>query len=126
MTDLERNKTLPVRYMEEVFNQKKFEALADIFAPPLADSIRMITTGFLSAFPDWHGKVESIVAEGDMVVNRWTGHGTHTAPLMGIPPTGKHVTLEGITIFRVKDGKVIEQWSQGDQLGLMKQLGVVP
>jgi predicted ester cyclase len=47
-------------------------------------------------------------------------------PLMGIPPTGKHVTLEGITIFRVENGKVVEEWSQADQLVLMRQLGVVP
>jgi predicted ester cyclase len=82
--------------------------------------------GFLSAFPDWRGQILDLFAEGDRVVNRWTGQGTHTMPLMGIPPTGKHVTLEGITIFRVENGKVVEEWSQADQLVLMRQLGVVP
>jgi len=126
VTDLDVMRKLPIRYMEEVFNQRKFAVLDEIFATNLLETMRQINMGFLSGFPDWHGTVDDIIVEGDRVVNRWSGHGTHTAPLMGIPPTGKHVTLQGITIFRVTDGKVVEQWSHGDTLGLMQQLGVVP
>jgi steroid delta-isomerase-like uncharacterized protein len=126
MVDLSANKQLAIRYMEEVFNQRKFDVLADLFSAEILDSARQLAVGFLSAFPDWHGSVEDVFAEGDRVVNRWTGHGTHTMPLMGIPPTGKHVTMEGITIFRVANGKVAQQWSHADQLGLMRQLGVIP
>jgi steroid delta-isomerase-like uncharacterized protein len=126
MADLSANKQLAIRYMDEVFNQRKFDVLAELFSAEILDSARQLAVGFLSAFPDWHGSVEDVFAEGDRVVNRWTGHGTHTMPLMGIPPTGKHVTMEGITIFRVANGKVAQQWSHADQLGLMRQLGVIP
>jgi len=126
VTELDAMKKLPIRYMEEVFNQRKFEVLAEIFAPNILESVRQMNIGFLSGFPDWHGTVDDIIVEGDRVVNRWSGNGTQTAPLMGIPPTGKHVTLQGITIFRVAGGKVVEQWSHADTLGLMQQLGVVP
>ena len=126
MADLEKNRTFPTRYMEEIFNQRKYDVIDQLFAPALAGRVRGMTEGFLAGFPDWHGKVESIVTEGDMVVNRWTGHGTHAAPFMGIAPTGKNVHLEGITIFRIAGDKVVEEWSQADQLGFMQQLGVIP
>jgi predicted ester cyclase len=126
MSDLASNKRLAVRYMDEVFNQRKFDVLDEIFAPSIVGRIRQMNVGFLSAFPDWITRIDDLFAEGDRIVNRWSGQGTHTAPLMGIPPTGRHVTLEGITIFRVENGKVAEEWSQADQLGLMRQLGVVP
>jgi len=126
LTDAEVIKNLPIRYMEEVFNQRKFDVLDEIFAPNIVEQMRQSNKTFLSAFPDWHGKVEDIVAEGDRVMNLWSGHGTHTMPLMGIPPTGKHVTLQGITLFRVVGVKAVEQWSHFDTLGLMQQLGVVP
>ena len=126
MAELDSNKNLAVRYMEEVFNQRKFDVLTEIFAPEVLESVRQTSVGFLSGFPDWHGKIEDLFAEGDRVVNRWVGHGTNTAPLMGMPPTGKAVTLEGITIFRVAGGKVVEQWSAADQLSLMRQLGLAP
>ncbi|HUR36079.1 MAG TPA: ester cyclase [Vicinamibacterales bacterium] len=126
MAELDSNKNLAVRYMEEVFNQRKFDVLSELYAPEALETVRPMTVGFLSAFPDWHGTIEDLFAEGDRVVNRWVGHGTNTQPLMGMPPTGKAVTLEGITIFKVADGKVVQQWSQADQLSLMRQLGVVP
>ena len=61
-----------------------------------------------------------------MVATRWTGRGTHKGELMGIPPTGKQVTVSGITISHVKNGKVVEEWSNWDTLGMLQQLGVVP
>jgi steroid delta-isomerase-like uncharacterized protein len=119
-------RAFPVRYMEEVFNQRKFEVLNELFSVDLLGRIRETAIPFLNAFPDWHGTVDDIVVEGDKVVNRWTGHGTHLADLMGLPATGKAVTLEGITVFRIAAGKVVEEWTQADQLSLMRQLGVLP
>ena len=126
MTIEKSSRDLPVRYMEEVFNQRRFEVLEELFSADLVGRIRQTSVPFLLAFPDWHGTVDDIIVEGDKVVNRWTGHGTHLADLMGIPATGKSVTLNGITIFRVADGIVIEEWTQADQLSLMQQLGIVP
>jgi predicted ester cyclase len=126
MTSAEYMRTFPVRYMEEVFNQRRFEVLDELFSADLVGRIRQTSVPFLLAFPDWHGTVDDIIVEGDKVVNRWTGHGTHQAELMGLRATGKAVTLNGITIFRVAHGKVVEEWTQADQLGLMQQLGVIP
>jgi predicted ester cyclase len=117
---------LPVRYMEEVFNQRRFDVLEDLFAPELVGRMRQTAVPFISAFPDWHGTVDDIILEGDKVVNRWTGHGTHLGNQMGIPATGRAVTLTGITIFRVAGSKIVEEWTQADQLSLMQQLGVIP
>ena len=119
-------KTFPVRYMEEAFNQRKFEVLDEIFSAELMQRIGPSVVPFLTAFPDWHGTVDDIIAEGDTVVNRWTGHGTHLVELMGIPATGKPVTLTGITIFRVAGNKIVEEWTEMNQMSLMQQLGVIP
>ena len=119
-------KTFPVRYMEEAFNQRKFEVLDEIFSAELMQRIGPSVVPFLTAFPDWHGTVDDIIAEGDTVVNRWTGHGTHLVELMGIPATGKPVTLNGITIFRIAGDKIVEEWTQADQLSMMQQLGFIP
>lgn len=117
---------LPHRYMDEVFNQRKFEVLDELFAPAVLERIKQTAIPFLNAFPDWQGTVEDVIAEGDRVMNRWTGHGTHKGDMMGIPATLKPVKLSGITIFRVADGKIVEEWTHMDTLGLMQQLGVVP
>ena len=119
-------KTFPVRYMEEAFNQRKFEVLDEIFSAELMQRIGPSVVPFLTAFPDWHGTVDDIIAEGDTVVNRWTGHGTHLVELMGIPATGKPVTLTGITIFRIAGDKIVEEWTEMNQMSLMQQLGVIP
>lgn len=59
-------------------------------------------------------------------MSRWTARGTHKGALMGIPPTGKQVTVTGITINRIANGKFAEDWSNYDLLGMLQQLGVIP
>ncbi len=81
---------------------------------------------YLTAFPDLHFTIEDIVAEGDTVVVRSTARGTHQGELMGIPLTGKQVAVSGISITRIANGKAVEEWFNGDDLGLLQQLGVVP
>lgn len=88
--------------------------------------IKEFVTGYLAGFPDGRITIDEQLAEGDLVATRWTGRGTHQGELMGIPPTGKQVTVSGITISRVKNGKVVEEWSNWDTLGMLQQLGVVP
>jgi steroid delta-isomerase-like uncharacterized protein len=90
------------------------------------DAIKEFITGYLAAFPDGMITIEDQLAQGDMVATRWTGHGTHKGELMGIPATGKQVTVSGITISRVAKGKVVEEWSNWDTLGMLQQLGAVP
>ena len=82
-------------------------------------------TRFRSAFPDLYVTLQDVVAEESKVVARWTFNGTHTGPLRNMPATGKRVTVTGIDIFRIEDGKIVEEWSNADGLGLLQQLGVV-
>jgi steroid delta-isomerase-like uncharacterized protein len=79
---------------------------------------------YRAAFPDLRFLMQDLIATGDTVVARWTATGTNRAPLMDIPPTGKTTSVEGMTISRLSNGKVIESWSQWDTLKLMQNLGV--
>ena len=90
------------------------------------DGIKQFVTTYLAAFPDGRITIEEQLAEGDLVATLWTGRGTQQGELMGIPPTGKQVTVSGLTLSRVKDGKVVEEWTNWDTLGMLQQLGVVP
>lgn len=80
----------------------------------------------LSAFPDINVKVNDQFVKGDKVFSYFTWTGTHQGAFMGVPPTGKQVTVEGMDIWRVQDGKLAENWVIMDAMGLMMQLGVVP
>jgi steroid delta-isomerase-like uncharacterized protein len=80
----------------------------------------------LAAFPDLNGAIDDMVAEGDRVVARYTVRGTHQGTYGGLPPTGKQVTLKGIEIDKLADGKFIETWTVTDTFGLLQQLGVIP
>ena len=90
------------------------------------EGVKQFHNDFLAAFPDGAITVETQLAEGDYVATRWTGRGTQKGELMGIPATGKQVTVSGITISRLSDGKVAEEWTTWDTLGMMQQLGAVP
>jgi len=79
-----------------------------------------------SALPDLRITLEDDVAEGDKVVSRWRAQGTHQGGLMDIAPTGNEVAFTGITIHRIEDGKIVEEWENWDALGLMQQIGAVP
>jgi len=81
---------------------------------------------FHAGLPDVEVVSEDVIAEGDKAVVRWTGRGTHQGVLLGIPPTGKQVTWTGMTIYRIADGKIVEERGEEDALGFLQQLGVVP
>lgn len=81
---------------------------------------------FRGGFPDLKLVVEDVIEEGDKVVVRWRASGTHTADLFGIPPTGKSMNVPGISVLRLENGKIVEDWVAEDSLGLMKQIGVIP
>jgi steroid delta-isomerase-like uncharacterized protein len=81
---------------------------------------------YLDAFPDLHMSFDDQIADGDRVVTRWTGSGTHLGELHGIPPTGRAAQISGIYIHRLSGGMVAETWASFDRLGLLQQLGVIP
>jgi steroid delta-isomerase-like uncharacterized protein len=128
-------KAIARRFLEDAFPQGQFEPILapgyqDHNAPPGTRpgpaGIVQITEPYRQAFPDLHFTVEDQVAEGDKVVTRFVFHGTHRGSLMGIPPTGRQVHMEGISIYRIADGQMQEAWVQYDILGLLQQLGAFP
>jgi len=82
--------------------------------------------GWRKAFPDLKVTVDMTIAQGDLVCVRWTARGTNTGTGNGIPATGKWVETSGTAIFRFVDGKIAEEWTAANSLGLMRQLGLLP
>lgn len=80
----------------------------------------------LKAFSDFKHQVHAQYVDGDFVITRLSGRGRHTGEFMGIPATNKDVSMEGIAIHRVVDGKVVEHWAQVDGMGLLMQMGAIP
>ena len=94
--------------------------------PPSMDraAYEQFIATFRAALPDIHDTVEAVAGENDIVTARWSGHGTHTGtPLMGVPPTGKPVTANGVYVFRFSEGKIVEAWDYWDNLNVFQQLG---
>ena len=134
----EENKTLVREVIEEVWNRGDLEAVDRYFADDYVDhaplpgqapgpeGYRAAVSAIREAFPDLHLTLEDIFGEGDKVAFRYTMEGTHRGDFVGIPPTGKPVSVGGMIIARVAEGKAVERWANLDTLGLMQQLGVIP
>jgi steroid delta-isomerase-like uncharacterized protein len=135
----EENKTLARRFLEEAFNEGNLGVVDEIVAsdyvlhdPTLPEEVRGPegVKGFVqmyrSAYPDTAITVEEQIAEGDDVVTRWTGRGTHQGELLGVPPSGNRVEVAGITIDRISGGKFAESWTNYDALGMLEQIGAIP
>ncbi len=131
----EENKEIVRRY-QEASNANNLDALDVLVAkdlvshnatpglPPGLEGGKMAHRATLAAFPDLQYHVEDLIAEGDKVVQRFTLHCTHKGEFMGLPPTGREITLDGISIFRLEGGKIVEHWAVQDGLALMIQLGL--
>jgi len=88
--------------------------------------VKEFISTYRAAFPDARITVEQQLAEGDLVATRWTGRGTHDGELMGISPTGKRVTVSGLTISRLEGDKIVEEFQNWDTFGMLQQLEAVP
>ncbi len=80
----------------------------------------------LNAFSDFHHEITAQYVDGDTVITRLVGSGKHTGEFMGVPATGKQVSMEGVSIHRVENGKLVEKWSTVDALSLLMQMGAIP
>jgi len=134
----EENKAL-ARRSWKVVTEGSLDTLEDALAEVYADDFILHEpdedivgieglTQFVSTIrsvPDLRITLEDDMAEGDKAVTRWIGQGTHQGELMGIAPTGNQVTITGITIHRIEDDKIVEEWENWDALGLMQQIGAV-
>ena len=133
----EDNKEIDRRGFEEVLNQGNMALIDEVYSPDYVDhtpngpgpgleGLKQYFMMYGTAFPDAHYTVEDQIAEGgDKVVTRWSVHGTHQGPLLGIPPTGKQGAVTGIGIARFEGGKIVEVWSEFDALGMFQQLGLM-
>ena len=133
------NKALARRLVDEAFNAGRLDVTEELIAsdfvghdPSLPQEVRgpagvkELIAGYRAAFPDIHITIEDQIADGNLVVTRWSAKGTHQGELMGIPATGKQSTVTGITIDRIVGGRIAESWTNWDTLGMLQQLGVVP
>jgi predicted ester cyclase len=135
----EANKTLVRTLIEESLNKGNL-GLADahftpdyeVHIPGRTDlprgpgAFKRVIGMWRSAFPDFHMTIETLIAEGDQVANRFTTRGTHTGPLMGLAPTGRPIVVYGMEFHRLADGKVAESWICDDIPSILQQLGVLP
>ena len=136
---LEENKELVRRIYDELWNERKLEVAEELIAQDAVNydtgllpqpfgpeemkgTVRMVTAGF----PDNHHDVEEMIAEGNKVVVRCTLTGTHEGEFMGMPPTGRSIEVSEIHVYRLEDGKAVEHRVGRDDLGAMRQLGVIP
>ncbi len=133
----EDNKAIVRRFFQEGPSKGNLAAAGELLSPnfslhtPLPSSpgiqgMKEIITACRAAFGHLDVTVEDMVAEGDKVAARFTACGTHKGSFMNLPPTGKPITMTGIEIFRIEDGKIAELWGEANLLGLMVQLGIVP
>jgi steroid delta-isomerase-like uncharacterized protein len=133
-TDLERNKAVVRRFIDEIFLGGNFdsvdELLTEDFLPhtwgsmqPGRDGLKEAIQRVQAGISDERMQIHDIIAEGDRVAVRLTSSATHTGDFMGMPATGRRYEIGEIHIFRLDDGRVAEHWHQADFMGMMKQLG---
>ena len=132
----EENKAIVHRAYEAI-NQNNLDALDELVASDIVDhdpvpgqgpgleGVKQYFSSMHTAFPDFQMDVEDMIAEGDKVVARVKVGGTHQGEFMGIDPTGNRVTITGVDILRIAEGKIVEHWGKFDDLSMMQQLGVI-
>jgi steroid delta-isomerase-like uncharacterized protein len=134
---VEQNKAIIRRVFEEVINQDKSQIINELIAPsyvnhdmpapvPGPEGFKMVVGLFRAAFPDLHVTLEDVLGEESKVVTRGYFTGTHKGDFNGIPATGKTVKASYVDMWRVENGKAVENWVQMDMIGLLQQLGVMP
>jgi steroid delta-isomerase-like uncharacterized protein len=134
----EANKSLVRRYYEEVLNGRNPGILDELAVsdydehspfpgqPNGFEGLKARATALLTAFNPYAFTIRDLVAEGDKVVVHWTNTATHSGPFMGIPPTGRVLTISGVDIHLMRDGKMAEHWHVVEELQMLQQLGLVP
>ena len=127
-----------VRHFFDGISRHNLDVLDEVCAPeyvvhfpgtpgPLTrETIKPVWAQFFAAFPALVHTIEDIFADGDQVVVRMKVSGTHQGEFMGIPPTGRTISMGSIDFIRCRDGQIIEQWVDYDGLGMLQQLGALP
>jgi steroid delta-isomerase-like uncharacterized protein len=127
------------RIFEEVWNQRNLDVIDQLITGDYVhhdghaievqrgiDGYKKFVSMYLDAFSDLRFAIEDEISADDKIVTRWTVTGTHDGNLPGLPRTGKSISLAGISITRLEEGKIAESWNNWDVLGMMQQLGAIP
>lgn len=135
----QENAALGCQWFEQVWNQQRLGAIDELADPACRahghapddeviglPQFKEFARNLIAAFPDVNITVEETISEGDRSVLRWVARMTHRGDFMGIPATGKHLVVRGISILRFAGGKIVEAWDNWDQLGLLTKLGALP
>ncbi len=130
----EDHKMLLRRRVDDIWNNGNMAVVDEVIAADYVNNGQTIgregftqfVTAVRAAFPDLQFTIDDMIAEADKLAVRYTGHATHQGEFSGIPPTGKPVTITGIDMFRLADGKIVEEWLNFDQLSMLQQMGVIP
>jgi steroid delta-isomerase-like uncharacterized protein len=133
------NKAIVVQLYDEVFNKGNLELAEKLVAegaiehdpnglpvPSGPAGVTTVVTMLRTAFPDCHQTIEDLVAEGDRVAARLSFQGTHQGTFLGAAPTGKRISITMMHLYRFAGGKVAEVWANRDDVGVMRQLGLLP
>jgi steroid delta-isomerase-like uncharacterized protein len=133
------SKLIVKRLYGDVWNKRRIDVVSDLFSPSHAlrdnnfngssvgpEAYKIQVALYLAAFPDLHFTVEDTIAEKDKFVASWSITGTHKGEFMGIRPTNRKISVEGITIHYFANGKIIDSNVSWDALGLLRQLGALP
>jgi steroid delta-isomerase-like uncharacterized protein len=136
--DEQRHEAIVRRYFGEVWSEGRLDVLDQLLTedyvnhtpstpnpPPGPAGLKPIVAAFRQAFPDLHFTVEDVIVEGDRVAARVRMQGTHTGPLFGIAPTRRRVSVEQVNVELFRGGRIAEHWRVTDELGLLRQLGVI-
>jgi steroid delta-isomerase-like uncharacterized protein len=132
----EQNKATAHQFIEEVLNQGNMSRINDLLVPDFVEheelppgvprdreGVTLLMTMLRSAFPDFKATIDDMIAEGDKVVVRMTWTGTQQGEFMGMPPSGKPMSIGVIDIFRIEKDKLVEHWGLSDTMSMMEQLG---
>ncbi|MGB8215358.1 MAG: ester cyclase [Anaerolineales bacterium] len=131
---VDKNLAIVSRIWDEIWNKGALEVSDEVFTQDYLGHLPIMTVQgpqefknlvkvYLAAFPDVHLSVEDAFGVDDRVTVRWISRGTHMGPMMGIPPSQHKIEVMGISIFRMAEGRVAEEWEGFDTLGMMQQLG---
>jgi steroid delta-isomerase-like uncharacterized protein len=130
----ERNKAIARRTFSEVLSDGHFERAGELYAPDFVNhglhrdaslaEDQAAARGWKQAFPDLNFTLEKVIAEGDTVAVLWVGRGTNTGEGNGLPATGRKGALRGVTIWRIVDGKIHDEWTAFDSAQIALQLGL--
>jgi ketosteroid isomerase-like protein len=125
------------RFFEDMCNGRRLDVADEILtadhvyhdpqSPPLGtgpDAMKQTIAIYQGIQGRW--EVHETIDAGDRVMVRWTGHAVHDAEVMGIPPTGREIRVDALTLLRIEDGRIAENWTSWDTLGMLQQIGAVP